>query len=163
MRPILPEVHLRRYRDEDAAATRTVFERAVRITASRHYTPEQVTAWAPVDRDPSAWTEWATARAAAHTVVAVDAGEVVGFSDLVHGDLLDMLYVDPRAGGRGIGPALIREIISVARAGHTGVIETYASLTARPVFERAGFVVIEECMPVVRGVAMTNLKMHLPL
>jgi hypothetical protein len=31
------------------------------------------------------------------------------------------------------------------------------------VFERNGFVVIEQCTPVVRGVAMTNFKMHLVL
>jgi putative acetyltransferase len=117
-------------------------------------------AWAPVDRDPYALTAWAAARAAAHTTVAVQDDEVVGFSDLVHGDLLDMLYVDPRAGGRGIGSALIRQTVSVARARGVAVIETYASLTARPVFERNGFAVIERRTPVVRGVAMTNFKMH---
>ncbi len=156
-------MHLRPYCDNDAAATRSVFERAVRITASRHYTTQQLAAWAPVHRDPSASTAWAAARAAAHTIVAVEDDEVIGFSDLVHGDLLDMLYVDPRAGGRGLGSALIREIVSIARAPGVAVIETYASLTARPVFERNGFVVIEQRTPVVRGVAMTNFRMHLAL
>jgi putative acetyltransferase len=156
-------VHLRPYRAEDAHATRSVFERAVHLTASRDYTATQVAAWAPVDRAPATATAWAAARAAAHTIVAVQDDEVVGFSDLVHGDLLDMLYVDPRAGGRGIGSALITHIISVARAGDARVLKTYASLTARPVFERNGFVVIEQRRPVVRGVAMTNFEMHLVL
>ena len=102
-------------------------------------------AWAPIDRDPSASTAWEAARAAAQTIVAVEDDGVIGFSDLVHGDLLDMLYAStPCAGGCGLGSALLREMVSIARAHGLDVIKTDASLTARPVFERNGFVVIEQ-------------------
>lgn len=42
-------VQLRRYQVSDAAARREIFRRAVRVTAARYYTPEQVEAWAPVE------------------------------------------------------------------------------------------------------------------
>lgn len=161
-RRTLPTVILRPYRDQDATATRAVFERAVRITASADYTPQQVDAWAPVSLDASAFAAWAAARAAAETTVAVnDDDEVVGFSDLVQSTLLDMLYVDPSVGWRGVGSALVRHVVSLAREGGADAVDTYASLTARPLFERHGFVVIEQSWPVVHDVAMTNFKMRL--
>jgi putative acetyltransferase len=84
-------------------------------------------------------------------------------SDLVDGRLLDMLYVDPSAGRRGIATALLTEIVSLARDAGAPEIETYASLIARPIFERHGFAVIEQRTPVVSGIAMTNFLMRRPL
>lgn len=159
----LPRVILRPFREQDAAATRAVFERAVRITASTNYTSQQIEAWAPVGLDASADRAWAAARAAAQTIVAVTDTRIVGFSDLVDGTLLDMLYVDPDVSRRGVGSALITRIVCLARGDRAAAVETYASLTARPLFERHGFVVIEQRTPVVRNIAMTNFKMRLVL
>jgi putative acetyltransferase len=156
-------MELRRYRDEDCGATRAVFERAVRLTAAGDYSDAQVEAWAPSDFSTSDLEAWGVERASAQTVVAVEGDEVLGFSDLVDGRLLDMLYVDPAAGRRGIATALLTEIVSLARAAATSEIETYASLTARPIFERHGFAVIEQRTPVVSGIAMTNFRMRRPL
>jgi putative acetyltransferase len=153
---------LRAYRDEDCRATRAVFERAVRLTASGDYSQEQVEAWAPSDFSASDLADWGVERAAAQTVVAAEGDEVLGFSDLVDGRLLDMLYVDPAAGRRGIATALLTEIISLAGDAGAPEIETYASLTARLIFERHGFTVIEQRTPVVRGIAMTNFRMRRP-
>jgi putative acetyltransferase len=156
-------VKLRAYRDEDCGATRAVFERAVRLTAAGDYSDEQVEAWAPSDFNASDLADWGVERAAARTVVAAEGDELLGFSDLVDGRVLDMLYVDPSAGRRGIATALLTEIVSLARYAGVPEIETYASLTARPLFERHGFEVIEEREPSVRGVVMTNFRMRLLL
>jgi putative acetyltransferase len=156
-------MELRAYRDGDAGATRAVFERAVRLTAVGDYSTEQVEAWAPSDFSVSDLAAWDAERASAQTLVAAEGDQVLGFSDLVDGGLLDMLYVDPSAGRRGIATALLTEIASLARAAGASEIETYASLTARPIFERHGFVVIEPNTVHVRGVSMTNFRMRRPL
>jgi putative acetyltransferase len=93
----------------------------------------------------------------------VEGGEVVGFGGLVQGSLLDMLYVDPHVSRRGVGSALVRHIVSLARQGGATELETYASLTARPLFERFGFVIVEQRTPIVRGIAMTNFRMRVEL
>jgi putative acetyltransferase len=156
-------MELRPYRSEDCGATRAVFERAVRLTALADYSDEQVEAWAPSGFSASDLAAWGVERASAQTVVAAEGDELLGFSDLVDGRLLDMLYVDPSAGRRGIATVLLTEIISLARAAGTSEIDTYASLTARPIFERHGFAVIEQRTPVVSGIAMTNFRMRRPL
>jgi putative acetyltransferase len=157
---MVSRVEVRDYRDEDRAPTRQVFERAVRVTAFGDYSREQVEAWAPVDIDEAAMEAWGAARASAQTVVAVEGGEVLGFSDLVGGAVLDMLYVDPRAGRRGVATALLDRVLALAREAGAETIETDASITARPFFEHHGFVTLAEQSPVVDGIAMTNFKMR---
>lgn len=156
-------MQIRAYRDEDAAATRRVFERAVHATAAEDYTSEQTNAWAPTNAGAEDLAHWAAARAAAHTIVAIESDMVAGFSDLVDGTLLDMLYVDPRFGRQGVGSALVSSVIKLAGAAGASHIKTHASLTARPLFERHGFVVLERNTPTVRGIPMTNFAMRLTL
>ena len=155
-------VELRAYRDEDCRPTREVFERAVRLTAAGDYSDEQVAAWAPTDMSASDLAAWGVERASAKTIVAAEGEELLGFGDLVDGRVLDMLYVDPGAGRRGIATALLDRILSLARDTGVDTIETDASITARAFFERHGFVVVEQRSPVVRGVGMTNFKMRRP-
>ena len=57
-------VILRDYRESDGPATLDVFLRAIRVTAARDYTPEQVAAWASDEIDPAGW---AARRRAART------------------------------------------------------------------------------------------------
>jgi putative acetyltransferase len=156
-------VRIRPYQDHDAAATRAIYGRAIHTTAAAYYSEKQLDAWAPRDLDADDLDAWAARRAAARTLVAVEDDHAAGFSDLVDGTLLDMLFVDPRFGRRGVASALIRSIIALAEASGAPSLEAHASLVARPVFERHGFVVVAQQTPVVRGVAMTNFKMCLAL
>ena len=151
---------MRPYRAEDAAATLEIYERAVHRTGAVSYSPEQLTAWAPLNRDADGRAEWGRRRAAAETVVAVAADRIAGFSDLVDGTLLDMLFVDPSFGRRGVGSRLIQSVVALAEAAGSPFLEAHASLVARPVFERNGFVVIAEAKPVIRGVELPNFKMR---
>jgi putative acetyltransferase len=154
-------VHLRDYTSDDAGPTLGVFLRAVRVTAARDYSPEQVAAWAPDDVDPAAW---AARRAAAGTRVAVaDDGSVIGFSDVDGSGYVDMMFVDPGAAGRGVATALLRWAEETARVAGAAELTTHASVTARPFFERRGFVVEAEQHPVRRGVELTSYRMRRPL
>ena len=150
---------IRPYRDEDASPTRGVFERAVRGSASTHYSSEQLDAWAP-PADAAILEGWADRRAAAQTLVATENDRIAGFSDLVDGRLLDMLFVDPDFGRRGVGAELIAAVVDLARGAGAPYVEAHASLTARPVLERSGFFVVAEETPVIRGVAFANFRMR---
>jgi putative acetyltransferase len=86
---------------------------------------------------------WHRDRQATETFVAEVAGRVVGFSDLAENGYVDRLFVDPEFGRRGIGTALLDHVRR--RAIERGIprLSTHASLVARPVFEAAGFEVID--------------------
>lgn len=148
---------LRPYRDDDAPATLDVFRRAITFLAGRDYTPEQVAAWASPDIDPVVWAE---RRAASRTRVAEVGGRVVGFTDVDEDGYVDMLFVDPDVARQGVGSALLRWARATAVELGAHELTTNASLTARPVFEAHGFVVVAEQHPVRRGVELTNFRMR---
>ena len=151
---------LRAYDESDAEATLRVFLRAVRVTASKDYSPEQIAAWGS---DDISLDVWAVKRLQTDTVVAVEGDEVLGFSDVDDRGYVDMMFVDPAVTRRGVASALLDHVTRMAREHGAVELTTYASLTARPFFEKHGFVVVEERQPVLRGVSLTNFSMRKPL
>lgn len=154
-------MEIRRYAESDAQATLDVFLSAVTGTASAHYSPEQIAAWSrPEERDIS---EWNSARKASNTFVAVVDGEIAGFSDVSTSGCIDMMFVAPRFGRRGVATALLSHVHQTAIAAGAHELSTNASITARPFFERRGFAVVAVRHPITRGVKMTNYRMTLQL
>ena len=150
-------VQVRAYATEDARRTLEVFLDAVTTTASQDYSPAQIAAWsAPGERDVGLWN---LARARLGTVVAVVAGNVSGFSDVNADGYIDMMFVSPAHGRRGVASALLCAVERRAKSLNTTTLSTNASITARPFFERHGFVVEAKQHPVIRGVRMTNYRM----
>ncbi|HWS32168.1 MAG TPA: GNAT family N-acetyltransferase [Actinoplanes sp.] len=156
----MTDLLIRRYREADAVATWQVFHAAVHGTASRDYTPEQIRAWAPptVDED-----RWRARRAAAHTFVACMDGAVTGFSDFTDDGLLDMLFVHPDAGRRGVARALVTHVLTEAAAAGHRRVHVHASRTARPAFERFGFTVDAARVAEIRGQHLPNFDMSIAL
>jgi putative acetyltransferase len=150
-------VTIRSYASGDALDTLAIFLDAVTTTAAADYSPEQIAAWAaPQERDAA---EWGESRAQLESIVAVLDGRVVGFSDVSADGYIHMLFVSPRFSRRGVAHALLIEVERRARAANAESLLTNASITARPFFERHGFVVLDEQHPVMRGVLMTNYRM----
>lgn len=131
---------VRPYRAADAGPTLRIFERAVTVTARSRYTEEQVQAWlgAPMNLD-----DWHRDRQAVETFVAEVDGRVAGFTDLAENGYVDRLFVDPQYGRRGVATGLLEHLARLARARGIPQLSTHASLVARPVFEAAGFEVVE--------------------
>ena len=73
---------------------------------------------------------------------------------------IDMMFVDPAVTRRGVATALLGRVPEIAREQGADELTTYASLTARPFFEKHGFVVVEEREPVLRGISLTNFSMR---
>lgn len=154
-------MEVRPYAETDAPATLSVFLAAVTETASVHYSAEQIAAWArPDKRDLNVWN---SARTSRNTYVATIGAEVAGFSDVGVDGYIDMMFVAPEFGRRGVAGALLAHLHDVAVGAGASELSTNASITARPFFEQHGFAVIAEQHPITLGVEMTNYKMTFPL
>jgi phosphinothricin acetyltransferase len=102
---------------------------------------------------PPSWEEFDAGRLADHRLVAVEQGEIVGWAALsptssracYAGVVEHSVYVAEAARGRGVGRALMEELIAGADAGGIWTIQTsifpenVASVTLH---ERAGFRVV---------------------
>jgi putative acetyltransferase len=149
-------MEIRRYVETDAQATLSVFLTAVTETASAHYTAKQIAAWSrPQERNVAAWN---SARKS-NTFVVTIGTELAGFSDVSDDGYIEMMFVAPTFGRRGVASALLAHLRRTAEAAGTAELSTDASITARPFFERHGFTVVAEQRPITRGVEMTNYRM----
>ncbi|VTR94258.1 acetyltransferase : Glr3142 protein OS=Gloeobacter violaceus (strain PCC 7421) GN=glr3142 PE=4 SV=1: Acetyltransf_10 [Gemmata massiliana] len=149
-------IRLRPFHPADVPALFTLFRDTVHRVNSRDYSPEQVRAWAPDEINP---TRWATL-ADRFAVVVEIGGQPVGFADLEPDGHIDRFFVHADHQGCGIGGTIMHAL--VAEAARTGLTRLFAevSITARPFFERHGFVVLVEQQVVIRGVALTNFRME---
>jgi len=151
---------IRDYDAGDAPGITRLFYETIRSVNRADYSEEQVEAIAPSVPDPQ---EWHARMAGRRTLVAEEAGEVVGFAELEGDGHLDMLYLRGDAVGRGIGWQLYSEIEREARGLGLRRIFTEASITGRAFFERQGFRVVREQTVSRRGVEMTRFAMEKPI
>lgn len=145
-------MRIREYRSADCEKMAELFYRTVHTVNAKDYTPEQLDAWAPGGVDLE---EWDRSFREHYTVVAVDGGEILGFGDMDRTGYLDRLYVHAEHQGQGIATG----ICALLEAAVEGDIVTHASITARPFFEKRGYLVMKEQRVERRGIFLTNFVM----
>lgn len=148
-------VIIRAYRPEDLDGAIELFLQAIRETASRDYSPAQVAAWAQADRNV-----WRDRRSSKPTWVAELDRTIAGLTDLEPDGHIDMMYVHPRFGGRGVAKALLAAVERRALENGIGRLYSEVSITARPFFERMGFIVVEPETVLRNGQVFTRFKME---
>ncbi|MFM7349389.1 MAG: GNAT family N-acetyltransferase [Erythrobacter sp.] len=140
---------IRPYRPEDAEAIAALTLAAIRITALRAYSPEQVAAWS-ARFSAARVSDWAAKGSL--ILVAADAGDrAVAYAVLEQDGHIDMLYCHPEHTGKGLALALLGAAEDAARAQGVTRLFTEASELARPVFLRAGFAVLHRRDFAIRG------------
>lgn len=150
-------LRIRNFQVGDEPALWAVRYSSVHQLARADYTEEQCRAWTPADRDPA---EWATKIQSIRPFVAEQGGRIVGYADLQPSGYIDHFFVAGDSARRGVGSALMRHIHDDAAARDIAELYSEVSLTARPLFERWGFVVEQSQMVLVRGVELMNFRMR---
>ena len=149
-------MHIRAFRSGDELALHAVFHSAVHQVASRHYTAEQINAWAPPSFDETVWA--ARMREIRPFVVETD-GELVAYADVQPSGYIDHFFVSGSRARQGIGAALMNRIHEAVHREGIKMLTANVSRSAQAFFEHFGFVVVEYRTPVTRGVVVPNAFM----
>lgn len=147
---------IRDYNPSDCAALAQLFYDTVHTINSRDYTAAQLEVWATGSIDLAAWNRSFLEHL---TLVAEMDDIIVGFADMDHQGHLDRLYVHKNYQGKGIATALVKALEQRTINENIDFYETYASITARPFFEKLGYTVQSENTVVRGSVSLTNFKM----
>ncbi|MEK5059163.1 GNAT family N-acetyltransferase [Paenibacillus sp. FSL H7-0326] len=148
-----------RFKETDLEEIVNLFYETVHAVNSKDYTEEQVNAWAPRDEKDSKMGAWKESLSRNTTFVANIGDKIVGFSDLRHDGYLDRLFVHKDYQGMGVAGSLVSRLEEEAMKFNLPEIDTEASITAKPFFERQGYIVVKEQTVEIRGVKLTNYKM----
>jgi len=140
----------------DLPAIRQLFADTVTYVNARHYDFEQVAVWARAAGNELRWLEKLRQQ---YFVVAGHNGSIAGFASISSEGYLDFLYVHRDHQRKGIAQALLAAIEEKAISVGNRVIESDVSITARPFFEKNGFVVVRQQTVKIEGIALINFRM----
>jgi len=156
VRPARPLVALRRYRPGDAGPILALFRDTIRRVNCRDYTAAQVEAWTQPGLTVHAWS----ARLRDATFVIEADGQMVAFAELDPDGHVDCFFCHADWQGRGLGSMLMEHLAREARAAGAPSLYAEVSLTARPFFERQGFVVEAQQEVPVGNERLANFRMR---
>ncbi len=127
---------IREYKNEDFDVVSKLFYDTVHSVNAKDYTEEQLSAWA---RDYDSLRIRKEDSLLQNTLIAEINGEIVGFGSIDKTGYLDLLFTHKDYQRQGIATALCDELEKGFNE-----IKTYASITAKPFFERRGYTVTKE-------------------
>ena len=147
-------MELRQYRESDCGEIWQLFYDTVHTVNAKDYTQAQLNAWAPQNTD---FLEWGKSRLRENTIIAVECEKIIGFGTIIiTSGYIDFLYVQKDSIGKGIGTAICNEL---EKSSQVNEITTYASITAKPFFEKRGFKAIKENSVERNGIIFRNYLM----
>lgn len=150
------ELHISKATEKDLDAILALFESTILHVNAKDYSPSQVMAWAGGVRKRDRWKQKIKEQ---YFLLACFHKKLVGFASLTQSGYLDFLYVSKDYQRQGIAKALYRELESYAKSHRFPLIETDASITARPFFKKLGFEILQQQQVLIENVVLTNYKM----
>jgi putative acetyltransferase len=145
------------FKTQDVEQIAQLFHDTVREVNVRDYSSNQVRAWAPDDIHFRNWLEVCSNR---FTYVADDEGAIAGFGELESNGHIDCFYCHKNYQRCGLGRQIYQAIEAKAVELSVSRLFTEASITAKPFFQRMGFLVVKEQEVICRGETFINYAME---
>lgn len=152
-------MRVRPFRKGDEVGLASLFHSAIHQIAARHYTQDQVRAWAPQVPDPARFLARGTDGRT--LLIAVDdRDEPLAYGDVEADGHIDHLFCRPDVAGTGVTARLYEALEQAARERGIEHLFTEASEPARRFFAKQGFDVIERRDFAINGVPIHNFRME---
>ena len=141
----------------DAVELKKLFQNTVLAINRRDYSQAEVEDWSSCGDDLSNIEDMIKTH---YFIVAVNQqSEIVGFSSITPQGYLHSMFVHKDFQGEGIATILLNEIEQYAITNGIMRITSEVSLTARPFFEKKGYIVEEEQKRKANQLSLTNFWM----
>lgn len=141
----------------DAVELKNLFQNTVLAINRRDYSQAEVEDWASCGDDLSNIENMIKTH---YFIVAVNQqSEIVGFSSITSQGYLHSMFVHKDFQGEGIATMLLNETEQYAITNGIMRITSEVSLTARPFFEKKGYIVEEEQKRKANQLSLTNFWM----
>jgi len=150
-------MNLRRYHSEDWTEVAKLFYDTVHSINAADYTEIQLNAWVPEDMD---LPELESRLSNTYSVVVENGGIIIGFGNENGTGYFDCLYVHKDYQRMGVGSLIADNIEGYFFDMGIQIITTDASITAKPFFEKRGYVVLKRQNVKTRGHGFINFKMQ---
>jgi putative acetyltransferase len=149
-------ITIRRGQLNDLPAIQNLFVETIKSVCIADYNEEQIKVWVSSVHNKPRWDDIMSNQV---ILIAQIDNKIVGFSSLKNGNYIDLLYVHKDYQGQGIAFKLYIVIEKQAIQFNQKDLISDVSKTAKPFFEKIGFVVVKEQNVLRQNIELTNFKM----
>lgn len=147
---------IRLAKKEDLAEMQELFAETISAVCAKDYDAAQIKAWISSVENTGRWLDKMTRQ---HFLIAEITERIVGYASLEAGNYFDFLYVHKDFQKQGIAQSLLQKIEVEAKNHGAITIDSDVSITAKPFFEKNGYMVIRTNTNILNGVKIVNYRM----
>jgi len=141
----------------DLQEMKQLYIETIQSVCKNDYNPAQIEAWISGVKNTDRWTEVIESQ---FVLLAIIQNQIVGFGTLKDGNYIDFFYIHKDFQRQGIADKILAELELEAKNHNSKIITSDISITAKPFFEKKGFVVKAEQKNIRLGVELINYKME---
>ncbi len=151
------KISLRKATIADLKEMQELYTETIQAVCQNDYTPAAIKAWISGVNNTERWIE------IIHTqivLLAIQQEKIAGFGTLKEGHYIDLLYIHKDLQRQGIAHKILTVLELEAQKRQTITLTADVSITAKPFFEKRGFLVKTEQRNLRLGVELINYKME---
>lgn len=151
------KISFRKATISDLNEMQQLYTNTIQSVCKNDYNSAQIEAWISGVKNTERWTQVIETQ---FVLLAIIQDQIVGFGTLKNSNYIDFFYIHKDFQRRGIANKLLTELELEAKNQHTKIITSDISITAKPFFEKKGFVVKTEQKNIRLDVELINYKME---
>ena len=141
----------------DLKEMQELYIETIKHVCKNDYNPAQIEAWISGVNNTDRWLEVINTQ---FVLLAITENKIAGFGTLKNSNYIDFFYIHKDFQRQGIADRILTELEIEAKKHHSKTITSDISITAKPFFEKKGFVVKAEQRNIRLGVELVNYKME---
>lgn len=141
----------------DLKEMQELYIETIKHVCKNDYNSAQIDVWISGVKNTERWVVVINTQ---FVLLAIIEDQIVGFGTLKDGNYIDFFYIHKDFQRQGIADRLLTELQLEAKKQHSEVITSDVSITARPFFEKKGFIVKAEQRNIRFGIELINYKME---
>ena len=141
----------------DLEEMQTLFVETIQSVCKNDYNQEQIKAWTSGVKNKERWTEVIEKQ---FVLLAIINNQIAGFGTLKDGNYIDFFYIHKDFQRQGIANKILTELELEAKKYNSKIITSDISITAKPYFEKKGFIIKAEQKNIRLNVELINYRME---
>ncbi|WP_166920815.1 GNAT family N-acetyltransferase [Flavobacterium poyangense] len=129
----------------------------IRSVCQKEYNPQQIDVWISGVNNTDRWIEVIRTQ---FVLLALIENKIVGYGTLKEANYIDFFYIHKDFQRQGIADSILTQIELEAQKEGSKTITSDISITAKPFFEKKGFIVKAKQKNIKEGVELINYKME---
>lgn len=141
----------------DLKEMQELYVNTIRFVCQKEYNPQQIDVWISGINNTDRWIEVIRTQ---FVLLALIENKIVGYGTLKEANYIDFFYIHKDFQRQGIAAAILTRLEFEAQKRNSKTITSDISITAKPFFEKKGFIAKAEQKNIKEGVELINYKME---